>query len=358
MELINNRIQGDVLKMGIIADLSKYQGNIDFAKLSKVVDGVILRVQCGSTIPDAKYAEYVAGCKANNIKFGTYAYFKGINVNDAIQEAKDAYARMDKSSVCFALDIEEVSMSDLVAGGQAFIDYLHQQGVQHVGLYSGESFYKQHNLSAIKCDWHWIAKYGTNDGQQHTQPSVDDDLWQFTSVGRIDGIAGNVDLDVITDGNHFNFFDSHIVVAPSPTQSDTNSLSPQFCTKQAILQTLRCDGHTDIRVAPNHASQYVRDTQPGEIFHVFDKVTDAQGHCWNNLGGANWVDEASGIFYWLDNPNLQKPSTPQAQYYVIANGDTLSRIAAKFGTSISQLQNWNGIKNPNVISAGKKIRVK
>lgn len=46
------------------------------------------------------------------------------------------------------------------------------------------------------------------------------------------------------------------------------------------------------------------------------------------------------------------------EYYTIQPGDTLSGIAAKFGTSISQLCAWNGIANPNVIYANSTIRVK
>ena len=46
-------------------------------------------------------------------------------------------------------------------------------------------------------------------------------------------------------------------------------------------------------------------------------------------------------------------------YYVIKRGDTLSGIAAKFGTSISKLMSLNPqIKNPNLIYAGKTIRIR
>lgn len=47
-----------------------------------------------------------------------------------------------------------------------------------------------------------------------------------------------------------------------------------------------------------------------------------------------------------------------AQYYTIQSGDTLSAIASKCGTTVAQLQLWNGIANANVIYAGQKIRVK
>ncbi|MEC0539052.1 LysM peptidoglycan-binding domain-containing protein, partial [Bacillus glycinifermentans] len=46
------------------------------------------------------------------------------------------------------------------------------------------------------------------------------------------------------------------------------------------------------------------------------------------------------------------------QYYTIKSGDTLSGISKRFNTSIKTLQAWNGIKNPNKIYAGQKIRVR
>lgn len=46
------------------------------------------------------------------------------------------------------------------------------------------------------------------------------------------------------------------------------------------------------------------------------------------------------------------------KYYTIENGDTLSGIAKKFGTSVEALVNLNGIENPNLIIAGDTIRVK
>ena len=58
------------------------------------------------------------------------------------------------------------------------------------------------------------------------------------------------------------------------------------------------------------------------------------------------------------NKKLGSGSGSSAQYYTIRSGDTLSEIAQKYGTSVSQLQSWNGIKNANVIYAGQKIRVK
>jgi LysM repeat protein len=47
-----------------------------------------------------------------------------------------------------------------------------------------------------------------------------------------------------------------------------------------------------------------------------------------------------------------------AQCYTVKSGDTLSKIARKFGTSVDSLVALNGIANPNQIAAGTTICVK
>lgn len=45
------------------------------------------------------------------------------------------------------------------------------------------------------------------------------------------------------------------------------------------------------------------------------------------------------------------------QVYTVQAGDTLSKIAAKYGTTYQKLASYNGIANPNIISVGQKIRI-
>ena len=52
---------------------------------------------------------------------------------------------------------------------------------------------------------------------------------------------------------------------------------------------------------------------------------------------------------------VKKGST--AQYYTVVSGDTLSGIAAKFGTTVAQLCSWNNISDPNLIYVGQVLRV-
>jgi hypothetical protein len=83
-------------------------------------------------------------------------------------------------------------------------------------------------------------------------------------------------------------------------------------------------------------------------------------------------------------PAVSSPATPQASpvastaatplpvgvertdgrtYYTVQPFDienrqgTLAYIAARFNTTVAQLVNWNGIKNPDLIHPGQRLRV-
>ncbi len=43
--------------------------------------------------------------------------------------------------------------------------------------------------------------------------------------------------------------------------------------------------------------------------------------------------------------------------YTVAAGDVLSGIAIRFGVQIAQIQQWNNIKNPDLIRVGQKLTI-
>jgi len=66
----------------------------------------------------------------------------------------------------------------------------------------------------------------------------------------------------------------------------------------------------------------------------------------------------------LKVPALAKPAQPtkpmlktEAQFYKVRAGDTLSSIARKFGTTVTQLQALNALSNPNDLMVGSLILV-
>jgi GH25 family lysozyme M1 (1,4-beta-N-acetylmuramidase) len=361
-----------------LADFSEWQLDINWDLVAQEVangtlDGVILRVQAGSTHADAKYAEYVAGCKAHNIPFGTYAYFKAVSDADAVQEATDAYARMDKDSKFFAIDIEAVTCPNLVTSGQAFYNYLKQQGVEKVGLYSGEYFYQQHGLSGINVDFVWIAKYGANDGQPHTAPTVGYDLWQYTSTGHINGVTTNVDLSQLNpSGKGLDYF---VGTKPAPVAPEVvappQPPAPYGSTGRYVyLPPVDQKGqHNDTwRVYPLNAVCKAGNEcgllAPYRFGGLSYKILRDRGDI-----GEHWVFEVQtdsfGRVKLYADPStsakvLDSPMQPQPQpvYHTVVSGDTVSGLAVKFGTTVSQIDAWNNLKDVNSIFVGQKLRVR
>ena len=47
-----------------------------------------------------------------------------------------------------------------------------------------------------------------------------------------------------------------------------------------------------------------------------------------------------------------------AVYYTVVTGDNLTKIANRYGTTVNQLVSWNNISNANLIYPGQKLRVK
>lgn len=56
--------------------------------------------------------------------------------------------------------------------------------------------------------------------------------------------------------------------------------------------------------------------------------------------------------------DITPPEYKEVEYYIVKKGDTLTKIAKKFNTTVGHLVSWNNIKNPNLIKVGQKLRVK
>ena len=68
------------------------------------------------------------------------------------------------------------------------------------------------------------------------------------------------------------------------------------------------------------------------------------------------IAKAIGYTGGSSTPEPQTPAGDEIVYTVV-KGDTLSGIAAKYGTTYQILAEYNGIANPNVINVGQKIRI-
>ncbi len=187
-------------------DVSRWQENIDFESVKNAgVEFVIMRMGINSDIDkdismDSYFKQNIEGAKNAGLKVGVYVYTAATNVNVAKEHAKWTVDALEGIELDFpvAFDWEnwskfrkyEISIHDLDETLVAFAHELKTHGYDTM-LYSSK-FYLEHvwkNESKLPV---WLAHY-TNE----TNYEGDYFMWQMSNVGRVDGIKGNVDIDIL-----------------------------------------------------------------------------------------------------------------------------------------------------------------
>jgi len=223
--------------MSKIIDISHHQGDIDWSKASKEVSLAIIRTQYGTSTIDRKYKQNIAGCQRYNVPYGVYIYVTFKNAAEALVQAKDFYNRAYVHKPLFyVVDVEEAfgaSVQNIVSGTQTFIDYLKSKNVK-VGLYTGHHFYKPYQIDTIKnYDFLWIPRYsGTN--APGKKPAYPCDLWQFTDKGSVQGIRGNVDLNMLNGSKPLTWF-TNTNNEEGLTMSQYNELKQEITALKSLL---------------------------------------------------------------------------------------------------------------------------
>ena len=88
------------------------------------------------------------------------------------------------------------------------------------------------------------------------------------------------------------------------------------------------------------------------------KVVQVSGKNVLLAGISSWTSR-SNVEILLTTSSAAKIAVPSSTvYYTIQAGNTLSGIAAKYGTTVAKLAYLNGLKNANYIYAGQTLRIK
>ncbi|MDD3029878.1 MAG: peptidoglycan-binding protein [Alphaproteobacteria bacterium] len=198
LEGANNAEADKYVAKGKIPDISKWQGNVDFAKLSTEADFVIARGLCRTT-KDEMIDAYADGMVKNKIPFGVYNFTYAETIAEAQRDAKLFFeATHAHNPLYYVLDAEVSTLTQEII--TAWVETMRGLTTAPVGCYVAHHMYGQYNYKDIAhlFDFTWIPRYGKNSGAPETKPAYPCDLWQFTSAGKIAGVSGKVDLNQVT----------------------------------------------------------------------------------------------------------------------------------------------------------------
>lgn len=198
-------------RLGI--DISRAQNSIDWETLSKVEDleFVIIRAAQG-TAEDSRFAENVRAAMRLKIPFGMYFASSATTAEEAIAEANFAaeYAKQYQPIYGIWYDMELPKQQTL--GKQkitqllrVWCDRVKEVGVPY-GIYSNRDWLNNRiDLQQLADANLWYAAYPSvkqkvlTDAPKENRSKLSYPqaaIWQWTSKGRIDGIIGNVDMNV------------------------------------------------------------------------------------------------------------------------------------------------------------------
>ncbi len=190
-------------------DVSKHQGEIDWAKVAQ--DGVkfaFIRVGnrgygTGAIVEDAQFEANIEGALSNGIQVGVYFFSQAINEEEAREEATFVLEKIApyKIQCPVVVDVEKVadsearmnqiSMEERTANTIVFLETVKAAGYDVMLYHNMEMGTLMLDLEQLEDYDKWFAYYN----KEIYYPYLFD-VWQYSDKGQIDGIAGDVDLNI------------------------------------------------------------------------------------------------------------------------------------------------------------------
>lgn len=343
-------------------DISSHQMGIDLSVVP--CDFVIIKATQGTGYvnPDCNRAYQQA--KAAGKCLGVYHYAGG---NDAAAEA-DYFLKNIQGYIgeaILVLDWESAQNSQYgkndAAWVKTWLDIVYSKTGIRPLLYISQSIMgKFANIGDYGL---WIAQYANMNTTGYQDTPWNEDAYtcairQYSSAGRLSGYSGNLDLDKFYgDRDAWNKYagKGNTATPSAPTTSTPSTSAPSGTILDLVVATLQGKyGNGDTRKSAL-GSRYE------EVQNMINHIATASASTLAKevLAGTYGIGDTRKAVLGSRYDEVQAiVNGNSATYYTVKSGDTLSGIAAKYGTTVAKLQNLNGIKNANLIYAGQKIRVK
>ena len=187
-------------------DVSKWNGSIDWnAVKNSGVSYAIIRCGYrgstnGSLVEDPKFRANIKGATGAGLKVGVYFFSQAVNQVEAVEEASMVLGLIDDYNLSYPvfLDVEpsggrgdKIDKDTRTAVCKAFCETIQNAGYK-AGVYSNKTWLEgKINVSALSKYKIWLAQYAAKPTYTGRY-----DIWQYTATGHVNGISGNVDMNI------------------------------------------------------------------------------------------------------------------------------------------------------------------
>lgn len=190
-------------------DVSTHQKEIDWpAVAADGVDFAILRLGHrgyteGGLFLDEAFERNLQGALDAGLEVGVYFFSQAVTPEEAEEEADYVLDVLDGQALAFpvAFDWEPITGDEARTDGlegeamtrcaAAFCERIEDAGYRPAVYFNQTQGYLRYDLRELTDYELWLAEYGAvPDFYYHF------DLWQYSHTGRVDGVQGDVDLDL------------------------------------------------------------------------------------------------------------------------------------------------------------------
>lgn len=342
-------------------DVSNWQRGIDLSAVP--ADFVIMKVTQGTHYVSADFRRQYEQAKEAGKCLGVYHYAEG---GDPISEA-DFFIKEISDCIGEAILCLDWEGQDNPTFGKndfdwvkEWCDYVFERtGVKPI-VYIQKSAMSR--LDGIGNYGLWVAQYPdyNSTGYQDTpwnEGAYNCVIRQYSSVGRLDGYDGDLDLDKFYgDKDAWNKYAA--VESDSESESDNSEVSgPEGSTLDLAVEVMQ----------GNYGDGEDRKDSLGDRY---DEVQNFINHIYNESAETLAEEVKEGKYGNGDTrkivlgdrydevQSIVNGDGDSAVYYTVKSGDTLSAIASKYDTTYQEIAKINGIENPNLIYPGQELRVK
>lgn len=352
-------------------DVSVYQGEVNWDKVkASGVQFVILRCGLGDDIAsqdDKQFERNYSECKRVGMPVTVYFFSYAVNKAKVASEVAHIKRLLNGKTIDgpVYIDVENtnglnwrsISNEAMLAIMQEFYYQLNALGYK-MGIYSSRSAFWNEKMTD---KWYdnvskWVAEYGDKVNSFNRTY----DIWQYSSKGKVDGIAGNVDMNIM-----YNEVIKAATPVVTPAKKSNEKIAEEVMAGkwgngEDRKKKLTAAGY-DYNAVQSIVNELAKPKATKPVLKSNDEVAkEVLAGKWGNGEDRKKKLTAAGYNYEAIQKivdSLVKTKTPSYVTYTVKSGDTLSGIAAKYGTTYQKIAKDNGIANPNKIYKGQVLKI-
>lgn len=318
-------------------DISSWQAGMNAAGNGEFT---IVKATQGTDYVNPECDRHYQQAKSDGDLLGVYHFAEAQAPAKAEAEHFLRHADGYSGEAIFFLDWEPDGRAHDVDWANTFLWHLENVGGMKAPIYMSESVVNSHDWTPVveRDNGLWVAKYrdyvpdwnydmstaGAAPNVNHWPFYI---MWQWTSVGRLDGYGGNVDFNVFYGDRDAWQRYAEDGSGWTPTIPEQPSAPP-----------------------PGTAiDEYI--VRPGDTLSL---IAGMFGTTWQHLAAINGIQNPNLIYA---GQIIRVRGEAQTHTYTVGRGDTLSAIALRLGTTWQTIRDLNALPNPDLIFPGQVLRV-